>query len=253
MGNKIKLNAIESIRSLKRSLEGLTPKLKKEFDKSVAELAKAAHAQIISHAQSKLKGSKEDYLKAVRFEQLSPTEFAISLEGDWANMLEEGFPAYDLSAKLLRSNSSVKSGPNSGDSWVKTSKEGNKYAKVPFQRSESMSAKGASLGEALQQMTAQNSRGRKQRITELFTDPAGNALEGKVAVGTSDNPMFDRLVKYQERTTEGDLRSVYVNYRTVSSAGKKWVHPGYLGVHAFEEAEKQIEKELNKIISQFLG
>jgi hypothetical protein len=73
----------------------------------------------------------------------------------------------------------------------------------------------------------------------------------------SENPLLDNLTKYQktytnEKTGEKTTQSTYLNYRTISENGKPWSHPGWSGLKAFEEAEKEIVKQLDQIIKTLL-
>lgn len=257
--NRLKLSVEESMKKLEKSLEGVAPAMEENVNSAIQDLAHAAYANIVATAQSKLHSTRQDYLKGLEFMELSDNSYLISLEGDWAGMLEDGFPAYNLTDVLLRSKKTVEVGSRSGQPWVKKSKEdGHKYAHVPMQRSPSTAQAGrmGDMAASIKQMTATNAAGRKQKLTSIFKDGEGNPLEGKVAIGRSKNPLVDGLVKYQKNyvnesgktTTQG----IYINYRTVSENSDPWQHPGFAGLKAFEEAERMVVQQIDRIIKTLL-
>lgn len=257
MSKQITFSIADSLTKLGKSLESVESSLEEETNRAIKDLAFAAYSKIIAKAQAELNSTRQDYIKNVQFQELSDNTFLISLEGDWAAALEDGFPSYNLTEKLLKSKKTVEIGSRSGNPWVQESKKGNKFAHVPIQRNPFTKApKGANMVEAIQQMTAMNAQGRKQKITKIFTDSQGMPLEGKVAIGKSENPLYNQLVKYQKiyKNDAGKetVQSIYINFRTISEAGKPWIHPGYTGIHAFDDAEKYIIQQIDNIISNLL-
>lgn len=43
-----------------------------------------------------------------------------------------------------------------------------------------------------------------------------------------------------------------MTYRTVSENGGDWTHPGYAGLHAFDDAEKWMDSEIDNILNRLL-
>jgi hypothetical protein len=259
MSVKFEISLEEALKKLEVKFEQLAPAVEQEFNQAIQDLAYATHANIVAKAQTELNNTRQDYLKDLEFTKLGDNEFLISLKGGWSNQIEHGYPAYSLRDKLLSSNKTVSVGSRAGQKWVQEGQKEQKYAHVPFSRQpSSKSGGGGDLAESIQRMKAVNAQGRKQKITKIFKDLEGNALEGKVATGRSNNPMLDNLVKYQKNYKNKDTgkvttQSVYINYRTISELGKDWVHPGYDGLKAFEDAEKYALDQLDRIVKIVLG
>lgn len=254
---RVTITVEKALKDLEKSLEDIAPTVEAEINAAIADLAHAAHAEIIAHAQAQLQSTRQDYLKGVHFEDLGDNSYLISLEGEWAQKLEEGFPAYDMVGRMLKSETTVSKGSRAGQKWVQEGEGGQKYAHVPFERKiASKESKHASLADQIKQMTATNVQGRRQKITSVFKGEDGSPLTGRVATGMSKNPMLDGLVKYQEtfQNNKGkeQVRSTYINFRTISENGKPWIHPGFQGIHAFERAEQKIVEQLNKILRTLL-
>lgn len=255
MTKQVDFSVAESLKKLKKSLGDIAPSLEAQVNSAVKDLAYNAYAYVMAMAQHNLKSTREKYLDGLQFEDLGDSNFLISLDGKMANAIEDGWAPFDMTAKMLASNSTVSEGSRAGQPWVKTAKDGHKYAHVPIQKSVAGASQASNLADSIRGITAQNANNRKQKITSIFKDQAGNPLEGKVAVGRSDNPYLDGLTKYQKVTeTEGGkkkVQSVYVAYRTTSENGKPWMHPGWKGLKSFEAAEAEIVKQIDQIIKTF--
>lgn len=263
MTKQIEFSVTDSFKKLEKSLENIGPAIESEINAAVKDVAYAAYASIMAKAQAELKSTRQDYIKGLEFIDLGDNNFVLNLDGDVANAIEDGYASFNMLPGMLASTKTVDVGTRSGQSWVQQSKpkekdkQSHKFAHVPFER-KPFSAEGTSnMAEAIQQMTAVNARGRKQKITSVFENESGVPLEGKVAIARSDNPLLDGLVKYQktyinESTGKKTTQSVYINYRTISENGKPWMHPGWKGLKAFEDAEKEIVKQLDQIIKTML-
>lgn len=243
---------------LKNELENLSEELEAELKEQIKTTAHAAYAHIMAEAQSKLTSARPDYIKALSFDQIGD-DFIISLEGNWPEMLEEGFGAFDLRETLLTSTKTVKVGQRAGNPWVRTSKEGHRYAAVPYSHQPFSTAPGNDLASALRQLRAKNQEGSNQLLTRVFKDPMGRPLEGKVAtVKKAGHPLLDGIVKYQKnyknKKGKNTTQSLYVTYRMITENPEKvqnWIHPGYGGLHAFDDAERFVREEIAKIIEDF--
>lgn len=260
MSAKFEFSLKESLEKFNKDIDDLADAVQEELNQALSDVAYAAHAHIIAQAQSQLHSTRQDYLKGVEFLQMGDNDYLITLIGTWPNMLEDGFPSYNQTEKLLKSQKIVEVGSRTGLPWVQIGQEGQKYAHVPMQRQPFAAGAGAAgdLAKSIQAMTATNARGRKQKITSVFKDAGGLPIEGKVAIGRSDNPNLDGLVKYQkvyENPTSGKktAQGIYVNYRTISENGNDWIHPGFTGIHAWDEAEKYVEQQINQILRTILG
>ena len=71
-------------------------------------------------AMNGLNSSRKQYINSLNIGQVSPTRKYIQLTGSWANMLEEGFGAYDMKPGMLASPK------------AKVTKKGVKYIVIPF-------------------------------------------------------------------------------------------------------------------------
>lgn len=255
MSSNFKVTAAESLAKLGKSLENIAPTIERELNSAIKDLAMAAYSEIVGTAQSKLSSTRQDYLKGLEFTDLGDNSYAITLEGTWPTKLEDGFPAYNLTDVLLASKKTVETGSRAGQPWVQENQTtGQKYAYVPMEKkTTAVGGTTGDLAKTIKQMTATNAQGRQQRLTSVFKDAAGLPIEGKVAVARSEDSRLDQLVKYQKvhtnkatgkKTTQG----IYINYRVVSEAGDPWIHPGYAGLKAFEQAEKSLVANLEQII-----
>lgn len=244
----LKISSKEAQKKIEEALKDKSAKVEAVLDQAIKDLAHSAYATIQAKAQKELSSTRQDYLKGLSFEKLGDNSYMISLEGDWAAALEDGFASFDITEKMLASSKKVGVGARSGEPWVQTNKQGKKFAHVPLSPER---PKGSSLSESLKGVTAMNYRGIQQEITRIFKDDKGNVLQGKVAYADEEG-----ITKYQKsyQDKKGKMRtqSVYIAYRTVSENGKRWMHPGYKGLKAFEDAERQLLKNLDQIIKQAL-
>jgi len=248
------------------SLENMGTKMEAEFNQAISDVAHMVHANIVAKATSELSGLRQDYLKDLSFDKVGENAYVIGLSGEWANKIEGGFPSYEMKDVLLQSNKTVEVGSRAGQPWVKKSKgeDQHKYAHVPFTHKPfSKESKAQNLAGAIKQLQARNMDGVKQKMTQVFKDPSGKALQGKVATvkkaevdGTSFKDL-DGLVKYQKtyksKSGKETTQSVYMTYRTISEIGQGWKHPGFKGLKAFPEAEQQAEQAIDQILKSFLG
>lgn len=229
---------------IEKALKNKTLAVKSAVENAFADLAYAAYVEITRKAQEKLHRTRQDYLKGLSFEQTDRNSFLISLEGDWPNAIEDGFPGYDLTSKMLASSAMVNVGSRAGQPWVQKAKDGHKFAHVPLQQRSTGTSDMAGL---IQNLQSPDINGKLQKLTKTFKDSSGNPLEGKVASITSKDKRISGLTKYQ-KIHPNSVQSIYMLYRTVSENGKPWIHPGYSGLHAFEDGERIILEQINKII-----
>lgn len=240
---------------LGKQLEGISDQIQSELNDAISDLAHSAYANIVADVQTNINNQdfRQEYLKGLRIDQIGDGQFVISLDGEWANKLEDGFPSYDLKAALLKSKKKVAVGKRAGGDWVQKTADGTRFAHVPFQTRPSSKAVSGDLKSDIAKIKAENASGRQQRITQTFKSEEGKPLSGRVAQGRSNNPMLDRITKYQRVSpTSGKVDSLYINYRTVSDNSSGWKHPGHEGYMFFGKAEKYIEDQLDSIIETLL-
>lgn len=242
--------------ALGKTLEKLAPQVENELNEAVKNLAQAAYAMIAAKVQSmKIQDkSRADYLKGLDFTDLGRDSYLITLDGEWANKLESGFGAYSIRNAMLKSKKTVAVGSRTGEPWVRTAKDGHKYAAVPFDHKPHANPTG-DLGKDIKNLMAKGVNGKVQSIGEVFRNAEGNAISGKVATvnaADTDNARLKNLVKYQHVSKSGRVSSIYMTFRMVSENGKDWIHPGHSGYHLFKEAEEYVQKEMDNIINTLL-
>lgn len=244
--------------ALGKTLENLAPQVEEEINQAVKNLAHAAYTSMTAKIQSMSisDGSRKDYLKGLKFKDLGDDSYLIYLDGDWANKLESGYGSYSIRDELLKSKKIVQVGSRSGEPWVRTAKDGHKYAAVPFEHKPHVGSKsGGDLASTIKGMMAKGVNGQVQSLDKVFKNADGKAIHGKVAtVSASDAPNANMagMTKYQHVHKSGRVSSVYMTYRMVSEAGKDWIHPGSGGYQLFKEAEAYVEAEMDNIIRTLL-
>lgn len=233
-----------------------------EAQEAVGNAVQAAFATIVATVQRKLKTTKDEYLKGLKIDKIGPFAWVIYLEGDFANSLEDGKESFDMKPGMLASNKTVEVGARAGEPWVQKAKDGHRFAYVPMDHNPN--AKGsdyaAHLGGIIRNFTAPNAAGGMQKLTSVFKDTAGNALEGQVAsVSGHGIKDLENLIKYQKVYTSQKGKkmtsSIYRTYRVVSdnSPDSAWRHPGFKAVKAFDEAQRMLETEIDNILKKVLG
>ena len=228
--------------------------LEQELNGAVADLAHGAYAKIAADAQAGISNSefRQEYIKGLQINEIGNGAWLVTLDGTWANKLEEGYDGYDMKNTLLSSNKTVSVGPRAGQPWVQRNQEGGKFAHVPIQKTPTSKEAGKNLEQDIQKVMATNADGRRQRINKVFRDATGKPIEGKVASGVSDNPLINKITKYQKVGKSGTVSSTYINFRTIGENSSGWRHPGHDGYKFFEQAEEWVAAELDNIIETLL-
>lgn len=112
-------------------------------DRMVQNVAEAARAEWIRLAGDELFTSRRDYINSIqRVVRRGASEYIISLVGQPAVGIEEGFPRTDLRDTLLGPNVPVVE-PGSGGKGKRQSKDGNYYRAIPFRHGTPTSGGGA--------------------------------------------------------------------------------------------------------------
>jgi len=240
---------------LGKTLDNLAPALEAEINQAVKNLAHAAHASMIATVQkmSMNEANRKTYLAALKFKDLGDDAYLIFIDGEWADKLEKGFGSYSIRQALLKSTKKVSVGKRAGEPWVRTAKDGHKWAVVPFEHKPHTGT--GDLAKDMQSMMAKGVNGQVQPISQVFKNAEGKAITGKVASvlpADAPNANLAGLTKYQTVSKSGKVSSIYMTYRAVSEAGKDWVHPGFGGYQLFKEAEAFVEKEMDNIIKSLL-
>jgi hypothetical protein len=235
------------------------------------DVAIQAHEKARELASDRLKSTKMKYLNALSFDEEDGRIYTITLDGS-AGHLEGGYPSFDMKAGLLASQAIVKTGKRAGQPWVRVSKEGKKYAAVPFNQTESL-AKGGDLAmdlKALKQAfnvpkqivgpSGQPIQGAVARMTKskdgpqwTFRDVLGNHMTKSVEA----NPMLSGLTKIQYQTPKrgGGVvdKNAYMTWRMVSEKSQGWIHPGFAGAHVFPDLERWINDTLTQRLREYFS
>ncbi len=242
---------------LGKQIEQLAPMVEEEINQAVKNLAQAAYTAMTARIQgmSMSEKNRKDYLKSLKFSNLGDDSFLIYLDGEWANKLEEGFGSYSIREQLLKSQKVVGVGSRAGEKWVRTGKDGQKYAAVPFEHKPHAGPSG-DLASDIKKLVGENILGHKQGITKIWKNIEGKPMSGKVAtvkeLPEGVSPNLQGLTKFQHVHASGKVSSVYMTFRMVSENGKDWTHPGHKGYQLFKEAQDYVEKEMDNIILTLL-
>lgn len=248
-----------SAEKLGKSLENLAPALEQELQAAVASLAETTYANIIAQAQSKITkdGMRRDYLSGLKFQNLGDGSYLIYLDGKWPNEIEDGVAPFDMKKTHLKSTKTVGVGPRSGEPWVRTAKDGHKWAVVPMEH-KPFQAKAGDLDSEIKKMETINKQGKLQKVTQIFNNMDGTPASGKVFEAKKDEfpdlaQNLQNIVKYQYVHDSGRVSSLYMTFRIMSeNQTGAWMHKGYDALNLFDEAERYVEAELENIIKQLL-
>lgn len=243
---------------LGKSLENAGEQLEQQVNEAVRNLANAAYASMVSQIQARKMDPKnrQDLLRGLNFTDIGNNSYVIDLQGDWANKLEDGYPGYDMKQTLLSSKKKVEVGSRAGQDWVREGQNG-KYAAVPFDHKPYAAGSG-DMAQDIKKIMAKNRQGEDQPLTKTFKDDFGKPIAGKVASVKADmlpdgvSKNLGGITKYQHVSDKGKVSSIYMTYRIISENSNGWFHPGWDGYHFFEQAEKDVERELENIVRNLL-
>lgn len=230
-----------------------------EVEASIKELAHTAYSSILVGIQdhSTSPEQRKQYEDALSITPI-PNGYIITLDAPQASKLEDGQDKFDLKPGMLASTKTVSAGSRAGQPWVQKGAEGQRYARVPFPKKASVLEKpSGNLINDIKQLTAQNLKGRKQKLTRTFKDLSGRPVSGFAASVKPDaatHPHLQGVVKYQTLGKEDRVSSSYIVFRTVSdnSPEESWQHKRKQGFGLFLEAEKYVQQELERIVETLL-
>lgn len=240
----IKINADDIAKQFKE----LALEVEQDIGKAVANLASITHAKIIELATQDLKSSRQTYVDALGFEEISPGVWVVSLD-EKASYIEEGVEAgKDMKPALLKNA-------------TKVSKDGFKYRSIPFDHGKS----NGNMTPAAQNLVAQIKTGLKAKgisFKGIEKDANGSPKIGKLHTvdlsspndkppGKGNTSALKGVNVYQSMGKGGKVKRDILTMRTVSdspaSAGK-WISPGSKGKEFFEKAQAWAEAEFENTI-----
>jgi hypothetical protein len=216
---KFKINPANSIgQSLRSELLDLLGGINSQVNDGLASLTQQAEAKAKDYASTRLHATRQQYESALNAVQLGPNKWAIVLNAD-AAQLEEGYASYDMKPGMLNSNAIVQSGKNAGKKWVRTSKDGYKYAIVPMDQSNTGS--GAGMNSPDSQVQIQN---------PVTNGPGGLSRQGGVASGTQTRGDLKRDMNHMIKRAGAAFKNAPSGTRLVGNPGNanemKMVEPG---------------------------
>lgn len=250
---------------------------------AISEISSQAYAKANEMASDRLKSTRLKYIDHLKFEQVGPTHWTISLE-EGAAYLENGYPSFDqIKAGLARGAKS------------KISKSGYRYVRVPFEHSE---------GPAKASHPSNSIPVQRGQVNETTKGNMANDLKrlqrifgGKETVSTAQGPVIgkawsitksttgpqwtfkDALGRQQTTTIEGvhpnlsgvtkvqweqklrgggsRIRSAYLSWRTASENPNRtpgtWIHPGFQGAKIFPDLEKWVTDTFKARMEELFG
>lgn len=214
-----------------------------ELEEEVANLAMTLYSRAQALAEEKLHSGVAEYIDALSISESREgglTTYTIKLDPS-ANKWEEGFPSYDMKEGLL-------AGPNSS-----LGVNGARYNTVPFEHTPYNKGPAGPTVTALKQ-SAQKAIAM-YGLNEIIKTSGNKVLQGKVGVINDKrfNANIQGMTKYQSGQGK-KAKSTFMTFRRVSdnSDPDSWIHPGFEGIHLFEELSSMAEEEMDNIIKRFL-
>ena len=233
--------------------------LTKDLSEAVAGLAAQTHAHVVEMANERLHSRREAYVNALKFEEVQPGLWVITVTQP-AMWIEEGQEPHNMLDDLLKSPK------------AKTAKDGSKYLVIPFKHDKGPTQQTAHA-QGVTQMLKQELKKRGVPYKKIENGPDGKPKLGLIHtmhLGGEKrphwtSPILDGVRIYQRATKNGKgvtsvSRSI-MTFRVASSKQKgtgKWDHPGSAPVKLLDEAfnwcEQQWDNEiLPAILSKYGG
>lgn len=212
---------------------------------SISSTLMAAKSKWEQIAQTKLNSTRADYLLGLNADNsiTFPDAFTgvLTLRGKWPNMLETGFPAYDMKAGFM------------GSKYVKHNKDGGWYLTIPM-RHRSPNSTGSAVGGSPMPADiyaqARQLRGNTGRLTGTETNyPAQTSWTGY----QHKNGIYEGMVKNTKQYNK-TKQNTYFTFRRVSdkSDPQSWWHPGFEGVKALPEVITFTQDTFNKVFQDYI-
>lgn len=215
----------------------------------IHDIADAARAHWIRLAHQELTTSEQDYVKGILAVQSSPGMAWVTLEGQWPNMVEQGFSSFDMRETLLQA----------GGKGVQQNASGGLFRSI-FMRRGMGNASGRNftnvtdlyaqaLGEerakAIGKKAIQDVRDR----TDTTSSPGGaTRWGGRLPAGSGGMPrlrkgelspaghpltadhktdLMDGAYLFAKKYASGRVHRYTGVFRTISTASPEgWIHPG---------------------------
>lgn len=260
---------LKAVLDLQKELE---PKVARAMQDAAKDLALQSHAHILEEVQKNLHSTREKYLAALDFKQVSDSTWIIELDkaGMW---IEEGLEEHSMLDNLLSSPK------------AKMSADGSRYIVVPFEHNKGPTKQTQAQNDLTQTIKAEMKR-LKIPYGKLEVDANGQPKIGKLhqfdinaPMKTANGPgqgwgaigqprqgptgipflrnvsVYQRAIK-NEATGKVSVKKSIMTFRVASSkhaAEGRWRHPGLDAKHFFEEAEQwALNQWATKIVPDIL-
>lgn len=216
--------------------------VEQDLNTAVANLAAITNAKVKEMAQKELHSTRQKYIDALSFAEISPGLWVVSLD-ESALWIEEGLPEHDMRPDLLKN--------------AKMSKNGIQYKVIPFNHSVAPSTLTQPAQEA-QAFIKANLKKQGIPFKKIEVNADGSPKVGKLhsnlnfgggTQGKGTSQRGDGVNIYQNKTASGSIRRDVMTFRTVTSKSDgKWQYPGldpklFLD-RAYEEALSLWESEI---------
>ena len=231
-------------------ISNMTPQINEAIKMSVSSTLMVTKSYWEGFAQRGLKTTRIDYLLGLQATDsiMFPDAFTgiLTLRGKWPNMLESGFPAYDM-----------KRGFKSG-SRVKRKKDGGWYQTIPFRHRTPKTSGSAVGGQAMPDDIYAQARRLRGKLPNGKTDRL-KGTEQAYPARTSwtgyqhKSGIYEGMVK-NKKMYENSVQSSYFTFRRVSdkSDPNSWMHPGFSGLKAINNVENYARRTFERVLEMNL-
>jgi hypothetical protein len=215
------------VKELTKEFGDIKKQVEKDIVQGVKVLASMTHAKLREEARDNLGSLAKKYQDAIEFINPEENLWIVNLKEE-AMWIEEGRVSGFMEG-LLNGKSS------------KTSKDGSRYAVIPFEHSKKpseQSDKAKSLSEDIKTFLKQNKINYKKieygadgspRLGLLHRlDIPSARSKGQLTVESKD-PLLKGVAIYQNKKKDGSIRRDVMTFRIISEKHRgegKWIHPG---------------------------
>jgi len=258
------------ISQLANLAENLQPAVEAAMKRAAQELTMATHGHIVEQVQQKLKSTRQKYLDALSFEQISDNAWIISLDPS-ANWIEDGMEAHEMIEDLLKqgrpNKQKAEGSPRGG---IKTAKDGSRYRAIPFEHNKGQASQ-TPAQTSLTNMVKSEMKARGIPYGKIEKDAGGQdklgllhsfdvSARGKgampVPVSKVGIPLLNGVRVYQQKVKDKAGKEVtkkaIMTFRMVSTKMKgsgRWVHPGLEAKHFMDAAFQWAVDHWTKVIA----
>lgn len=221
----------------------LASQLEKATQASISSTLMATKSRWEQEVQNRLRTTQQDYLLGLNADNSvefpDPYTGVLTLRGKWPNMLESGFPSFDIKDGL-------KNGPR-----AKRKKDGGWYTTVPFRHTNPKSV-GAVGGRNMPPDIYAQARALRgvQRLTGTETNyPPQTSWTGY----RHKSGIYEGMVRNRKQYDKA-TQSTYFTFRRVSdkSDPKSWMHPGFPGIKALDVVEPFARSTFKKVFNHYI-